>query len=508
MNDNKRIAVNTAILYGKLIITTVLGLLTSRYILISLGASDYGIYTVVGGIVSFMNVLGTTMVSASYRFLAVEIGKGREGNPQKIYNTVFLVHVLLATFLMVVGELGGVYYANHYLVLPDGKLPDAIFVLHISLITAVINLITVPTQGLAIARERFLFTSIVEIIIAIIKIALVICIMIYAGNRLRLFVLIMLFLTFVTFFLYTFYCFKIDHDTVVFKINKNKGDYKEIANYASWSFLGATACIANTQGASMIINIFFGTILNASYGIASQVSRYTSVFVRSITQAAVPQIMKSYSGGDKQRSVTLVNHISRYSSLALLIVFVPIVVCTEEILTIWLKEPPIYSVLFVKFLLINTFISVLGSGFDACIQSTGKIRNNEIIYSVVYLIQLPIIYTLYKLGFAPYINVILLSICTFFIRCAQLCIMKHLVEFNIVFYIKNSLIPILHTSLLSVLLPIIVKQYILGVSTSPFLLIFICLFWSLLSIWLFGIKKQEKRILIDYITHNFLKKSN
>lgn len=505
MNNDKKIAINTFILYGKLVVTTILGLLTSRYILMALGASDYGLYTVIGGIVSFMNILGTTMVSTSYRFIAIELGKGEKGNPNKVYNTVLIVHIVLSIFLILIGELLGCYYIKNYLVVELGKINDSLFVLHFSLITTALSIINVPATGLTIAREDFQFTSFVEIAIAIIKLFLVLLLLVFSGNRLRLFAGIMCGLTIVQLLLYQIYCWKKDKDVIRFRINKDKSDYIAIANFTSWSFLGSIACVGNTQGAAMIVNNFFGTILNASFGLASQVSRYANVFVKGITQAAAPQIMKSYGGDDEQRAIHLVNIICRLSSLSLLILFVPIITYTNEILNIWLGTPPNYTTIFVQFLLINTFISVLGSGFDTFIQATGKIMINELSYAVVYIIQLPIIYILYRRGFPPYTNVIFLCIGSFLIRCIQLCILKRISSFPIYKFCKDTLAPVVISFFLS-LVPVIIIKNIFNFNLIGHLFaILVSIIWTLIIIISVGITKTERLKIIEYIKTFLLK---
>lgn len=499
MDKNKRLAVNTIILYGKLVITTILGLFTSRIILNALGASDYGLYSVVGGIVTFMNVLGATMVSTSYRFLAIELGRGNEDSTRRIYNTVFLIHVLLAGLLIVVGETIGLYYVNNYLVVEPDKLADARFVLHISLLTTAISVVNVPATGLTIAREKFLFTSIVAIVHSVLKILLVLVMSIYGGNRLRMFSLIMLSLTITSVILYQIYCFKTSRNIIRFGINKDKADYKAIAGFTGWSTFGAVAGMGNNQGAAMIINYFFGTVLNAAYGIATQVNQYANVFIKSISQAAVPQIMKSYGEGDNARSTGLVYIISRLSSLALLLILVPLLLYTEEVLIIWLKEPPEYSVPFVRFLLINTFIAVLGSGFNASIQSTGNIKMNEIGCSLIFLLQLPVIFVLYYYKAAPYVNVIVLCIGTLITNFYQMTLLVKMTSFEYGAYFKRTIWPVLIATIVS-FLPLLLMRYF--VEGNVLLCLFISVSWTFVCVVFLGLLKKERLTLLQYLKKN------
>ena len=506
MNDNKKIVVNTGILYGKLVITTIIGLLSSRYILQSLGSSDYGLYSVVGGIVSFLNVVGVTMVSTSYRFLAVGLGSGDRVRLRQIYNSLTLIHWLLALFLFVLGEIVGVYYINNYLVVAADKLPDARFVFHISLLTTVATVINVPASGLTIAKEKFMFTSAVEIIFAITRFVFVVFMMTYGGNRLRFYAIIMLGIRVLTMLLYQSYCFINDRDITRFRINKCKEDYKEIAAFTGWSLLGASAYIGNTQGAAIIINRFFGTVLNAAYGIASQVNSYANTFVKGITQAAVPQIMKNYGAGNQERSLRLVYIICRISSLALLLLIVPMLAYTNDILVLWLGNPPEFAVEFVVFLLITLFISVLGSGFDSCIQSTGKIRNNEVAYAVICLSQLPIMYIAYKLGASPYFNVILLCGATLLQKLYQIYLLKKITTFNVATYLRECVLPVLLT-LSTTLFPIMIIRHIFHFSTL-WLIVFIAFYeiWIISSIYLFGLRDQERIQIVSFIKKKIQKK--
>lgn len=507
MNDNKRIVVNTGILYGKLVITTIIGLLASRYILLSLGSSDFGLYSVVGGVVTFLNVIGVTMVSTSYRFLAVGLGTGDLKRLGQTYSCLSLIHWLLALFLLVIGEIVGLYYINNYLVVAPDKLADARFVFHISLLTAAVTVINVPASGLTIAKEKFLFTSIVEVIIAVARLIFVLFMMTYGGNRLRFFAFIMLGMQFLNLIMYQSYCFIHDRGIVKFKFNKRKDDYKEIASFTGWSLFGASAYIGNTQGAAIIINRFFGTVLNAAYGIASQVNSYANTFIKGITQAAVPQIMKSYGAGNQERSLRLVYIICRISSLALLLLLVPMLSFTHEILVVWLKEPPEYAVEFVVFLLITLFVSVLGSGFDSCIQSTGKIRNNEVVYALICLIQLPIMYVAYKLGAEPYFNAILLCGATLIQKTYQIHLLGKIASFDVYAYLKESVIPVLITFAVT-LPPILLVKHTFTFSTIG-LIIFIILYevWIVVAIYLFGLKQGEKMQIINFVKSKVLKKS-
>lgn len=506
MNDNKRILLNTGVLYVKLILTTIIGLVSSRLILSALGVDDYGLYSVVGGIVTFMNVIGTTMVSVSYRYIAVELGKGESGNPNKIYNTVYVIHLVIALCLILVGETIGLFYIDNYLNVDSSKIPDAEFVLHASLITTAFSVMSVPSNGLIIAREKFIFTSLTEISVAIMKLILVIWLGSYLGNRLRAFALIMAAITIATRLAYMLYCRKKDADIIKWNFNKNKKDYKDVFCFAWWSLFGAMAVMGKEQGAALIINFFFGTALNAAFGLASQVNRYILTFSRSLNQAAVPQIMKSYGGGNQDRSLNIVYAITRITALIMMIFIIPLVFCMEDVLKLWLKEVPNYTSIYATWMLINGFVMALGSGFDPCIQSTGNIRNNEIGYGLINLLLLPIIWVLYKLGYPPFINVIVMVFLSFCTRLFQIFILKKQTEFVIRKYLKVSIFPTLLTVVIAVV-PLLILRIFWGHEVwQTLVFITICVLWTLLSIWIAGVNKKEKSMLLSFVNNKIKNK--
>ena len=499
MNDNKRIMVNTGVIYIKLLVSALIGLYTSRLILQALGADDYGLYAVVGGIVSFMNIIGTTMITATNRFIAVEIGKGEAGDVNKVFNTVLIVHVFLAIGLLFLGETIGQYYVFHYLNVAPGKINDASFVLNLSLITTALSVLSVPYHGLIVAREKFFFASSVEVISLFAKLGLVLLLSLSAGNRLRLFTIIMLLLTLIVFIANLLYCYIKEQRAIRIKPNKTRSDYKEVFGFAGWSLLGATSFIGKEQGAAMIINYFFGTALNAAFGLASQVNRYAMMFTKGISQAAAPQIMKSYGANDSERSLFLVYTISRISTLIMLVIVVPLILCMEPILVIWLKMPPEYTTIYTQFMLINTLVTMFGAGFDACIQSTGKINMNEILTSIIYLSILPIIFILYKLGFPPYVNVVVLPFLSLGVRVMQIYILKNITAFEIKTFWKESLYPSLMTTVLA-FFPLCVVKSFLGDSIVQ-TLIFIggSVMWILFCVYLVGMRQNERKMIVSMI---------
>lgn len=500
MEGNRRLAVNTAILYIKFILTTIISFVTSRLILDALGASDYGLYNVVGGIVIMLNTLGTSMVATSYRYMAIEIGKGKSGNPNKVYNTVLCIHLFLAMFLLLIGETLGVYYINNILNVDASKIPDALFVLHISLITTAFAVITIPTNGLIIAREKFLFSSTVEIISVLLKLCLILLLLFIEGNKLRYFAFFLAICQLIIPVSYQVYCRIKDQEVVKWNYNSNYADYRDIFSFAWWILLGAIASLGRIQGVSIIMNLFFGTVVNAAFGLATQVNSAISQFTATIQQAAVPQIMKRQGNGEVESSVSLVYLVSRFSFLILTVIALPVILSIDSLLVIWLKEPPEYTNLFITLLIINAMISNLGTGFDASIQATGKIRANQIGFTIINLSILPIIFILYKVGVPAYFNVIVMIFLTIATLTFQIYIMSRLTTFNLNTYMQVTLKPVMMAFVIccTFIIPI---RILFSCESIVNTLIF-CIIAALIAIlcsYFIGFTKSERNRIVCFI---------
>lgn len=488
-SENKRIAKNTAVLYVKLILSVIIGLYTSRVILQALGASDYGLYTIVGGIVSMMNFLGVTMMSVTYRYIVVEFGKGDEGDPRKVFNTSLVIHIALVLLLLIVGETFGVYYIRNIANIDSSKISDALFVLHLSLAATSFVILSVPFNGLIVAREKFVFTSVVEIGRTLLKLGMVIALAYYCGNRLRMFAIIMAIFNIILPVSMYIYCFIKDREIVRWQFNKKRSDYSGILGYAFWIMLGAVASMGQNQGSNMIINLFFNTVVNAAFGIGFQINNYVMMFVQSLNQAVVPQIMKNQSGHNTERSLFLLYTIGKYAFFIMLIPVVPLILNIDFVLKVWLKDVPPYTNVFASLLLIAGLIRTLGAGFDSSIQASGKIRKNQLFYSCSYLSVLPVSYILFKFNSPAYVSIICLIIVAFIVLIFQANYLTRIISFDIGCYIKRTIIPCI--MVLICIFPLIIIKFIWS-NIGFFIFVILCTCWVLADIFILGLSKDEK----------------
>jgi len=500
ISSNKRIAQNTAVLYIRLIIVTIIGLYVARVVLLALGVDNYGLYSVVGGMVTIMNSLSASMSATSYRFLAIELGKGEHGNPNKIFNSVLVIHIALTTIFVLFAEAIGVWYIKNYLNISLEKIPDALFVLHLSIAATVFAIMNIPFSGLITAKERFVFTSFTDIAISIVKLTLIILLSHSEGNKLRTYAIIMAIIMLVQPAAYFIYCKIKENSIIKWNLNKDWHLYKTILGFAWWAIFGTAACIGQSQGAAIVINWFFNTALNAAFGVATQVNNMVMMFVRNLNQATIPQIMKSQSAGESQHALSLVYRISKYTYFIMLIPSIPLILSMESILGLWLKNVPDFTKQFAILMLINGLINCLGSGFDSLIQATGKIRSNQIGYSIITFSILPLAYFMYKLGSPPYIITVVTIFTTIIVLIFQTYILKHITNFNITHYLKETIYPSFIVSL--IIIPQFLIQKLFGHSILiSILLSSLSILFTAITIYFAGLTLKERNWINNYLVH-------
>ena len=460
MNDNKRIAFNSIIIYVRLCIVSLITLILSRVVLDALGASDFGLYSVVGGIVLLLNVLNSSMASTTYRYLAYELGKGPEGNTNRIFNTSFIIHVCFATAIIIIGTPIGDLYISHYLNVPEGSFGDAHFVFHLSILAAALNTMLVPFQGLLVAYEKFSANAIIDILTNLLKL-IVILLLIYSDtNRLRLYSGIMLGYTAVNCMAYVLYCRKKHKDVVSFHFYRGKKLYKEMISFSGWTLFGAAANVGKTQGSAVVINYFFGTLVNAAYSVAHQVEMFVLMFARSLNSAAVPQTTKSYSAGNMDRSIRLTSYVSKYTFILMALISFPVMIEMDFLLGIWLKEVPAGASTFCKLAILCNLLGCLGEGIPNLINACGKIKGYQVMVHTILLSGLPIAFLLYKAGTNMYTIVIVFCVINFVNSFVKLIMLHRVVEFNVLSFMRISHLRVLFMSIPLVVFYNIYVEYV------------------------------------------------
>lgn len=491
MSDNRRIAKNSAILYVRLIITTIVGLFSSRIVLQSLGASDFGLYSVVGGIVVMINLLNTAMVSTSYRFIAFEIGKGDVSGINRVLNISFVIHVCLALVVVLLAETLGSYYIHNFLNVPADRVPDAMFVFRLSVLATVFSIVSIPFQGLLTAQEKFSVRSFIEIIQVLLRLTAAIMLIYYGANRLRLYSVLTAMAIAITSILYIAYCRRKYTSMVLWHFQTDKAKYREMIGFSGWIIVGAAGYMGKVQGAALIINIFFGTILNAAFGIANQVNQFVLLFSRNLGQAAIPQITKNYSSGNIDRMMQLVCYMPKYMFFLMLLPALPILLETDFLLNLWLDKVPEHTTLFCQLMIGGALIDCLNAATPAAVHATGKIKFFTICQSVILLSSLPVAYILFKFNYPPYTILVVYIITTGMNVIVNQILMKRLIHFDAKSFYKASYLKIFYVVVCVSPLFLIKNLFDQGLLRFVFLS-FSALVWVAIVIYIVGIERNER----------------
>lgn len=504
MNSNKKIALNSVVIFVRLCVVTVIGVYASRIVLDALGASDYGLYNVVGGIVALLNVVNTAMVSTTYRYIAYELGKPEENRCiNKIFNTSFIIHVSFALLIVVLGLSVGLWYVSNFLNVSPDKIGDARFVLFVSVFTTAVSTMMVPYQGLLVAYEKFTVNAVIDIVSCMFRIVLLLLFVYSDGNRLRIYSIIMLLYTCSYSFAYYSFCQWKYHRQIFLKIWKDLKLYKEMLKYACWIVYGALAYAFKSQGSNLIINYFFGTLVNAAYAVAYQIEGFILSFSRSLNSAAIPQITKNVSGGYTGRSVKLASYISKYTFVLMSLIAFPVLLEMDFLLSIWLTEVPKGASVFCKLMVLGGLLDCLGEGISPLVNATGNIKRYVFIIHTVMLLGLPIAFLFYKLDCPPYTISIIFCCVSLICSILKIYLLHRIMKFDVSLFVKTSYVKIFLMSL-----PLIIYYFFYDTTghETKFHILYGCLSeaFLLIVILVLGTDKRERDIIQSFLKTLFI----
>lgn len=454
--NNKRIVKNTLMLYIRMLFTMGVSLFTSRVILLALGVEDYGIYSVVGGIVSMFTFLNGGMVSATQRYLTFEIGQENEERLSKVFSISIQIHALIAFVVVLLSETVGLWFLYEKLVIPDNRMIAAFWVYQCSIVACVVSIMSVPYNADIIAHEKmsaFAYISVVEVTL---KLLVVYLLYVSQWDKLVVYAVLLLLIQLLIRWIYARYCGKHFSESH-YHHYIDKSLFKEMFSFAGWSFWGNLAYVLYTQGVNMMLNIFGGPIVNAARGIAVQVQGTVAQFVTNFQMAINPQITKSYASANLKQMHTLMFRSARYSFFLLFFLTLPILFETEYILILWLRTPPPEAVVFTQWMIVISLIYTIANPCVIANQATGKVKIYQMVVGGILLLILPLSYIALKLGLPAY-SVFIVHFC---IECiaqfSRMYMLRELIHLPIRAYIQNVYLPIISVVVLSCILPYYVQ---------------------------------------------------
>lgn len=453
--DNQRIAKNTVLLYVRTMFVMIVSLYTSRVILQALGVEDFGIYQVIGGMVAMFSVISAALSTAISRFITFEIGKGNSDRLKQVFATSIIIQIVISAIVFVLAEVVGIWFMQEQMQIPEGRMSAAYWVLHCSLITFVINLLSVPYNACLIAHEHMKAFAYVSVIEVLLKLGICFLIIISPIDRLVSYAILMAIIALLIRIIYTVYCHRHFEETKV-NLKVNKDIFKEMFGFAGWSFFSNTMSIFNTQGVNMLINVFFGVTLNAARGIANQVEGAVVQFVNNFTVAVNPQITKSYAVGDLDGMYRLVCRGAKFSYFLMLVMTLPLICEADIILNLWLTQVPPHAVRLVQLsLVLGVFDCIGSSGYTAC-MATGKIKKYALIINSIGILEFPLSWIAFRMGGAIEASYYLYIVVKATVVIVRMFLLREMIGLPVKMYVREVFFPIIMTTFCSIIPSILI----------------------------------------------------
>lgn len=455
--NNKRIAKNTLFLYIRMLFVLVVNLYTSRVILRTLGMMDYGVYNVVAGFVSMFSFLNTSMANGIQRYFNYKIGIKEEGGVGKVYVTALTIQALLALIIFIILETFGIWYLNNVIDVPPDRVLSAKFLFQFSLISLLIMLMQIPFASAIMAYEKMDYYAVVGIVDVLLKLGIVFLLPVLGHDRLIVYGLLLVVVSLVDFGLYFFYA-KFKFSELKFKRSFYGDLFKSMLGFSGWNILGTFAFMMKGQGLNMLLNAFFGPIVNAARGIAAQIMNALQGFSANIVVAFRPQLTQSYATRDYNRVRVIFYSESKISYIFLLALVTPVVLEIEFILNMWLGADmvPDYTIPFTILVLANMLISAFHSPMTQIVHASGQMKVFQIVVSCIICSIIPVSLLFLKLGYGPSSVFVVSLIITAINLVASLMVVHTILPFRYRDYIRKVLLPCGLLTLLVPILPLIV----------------------------------------------------
>lgn len=496
--NNKRIAKNTMFLYARMLIVMAVSLFTVRVTLNALGAEDYGINNVVGGVVTMFTFLTSTMVSASQRFFAYELGRKDHKRLSQYFTMSFWCYVGIALIVVLLAETIGLWFVCNKLTIPADRMDAALWVYHFSIISFVFSILSIPYNSIIIARERMNIYALFGLLEAFLKLCVAYLLMLSPLDKLIVYSGLMgLMLSSINAFYIIYGIFHFEECRI--KLYWQTDIFKEVMNYSGWSLFGAISGVLRSQGINILLNMFFTPVVNAARAIAYQVNNAINQFVMNFFKAVQPQITKYYASSEQDNFITLIYRSSRFCFFMILFLALPILLETPYILKLWLKEVPDLTILFTRLVIFTAIVDSTSYSLQTSISATGKIKWFQIVTGGLLILTLPIDYVFLKLGYAPEVTMFVAIVISCIAQLTRIFFARHYNKMPIRDYAKSVLIPITIVSCLSFILPYITKLYM----EEGFIRLVVVTTISLIStgfiIYTLGITSSERKTLTSLV---------
>lgn len=497
MKNANKIVYNTAVLYTRLIIGLLVGLITTRFVLKALGETDYGIYMLVAGVVSILGILNSNMSNTSMRFMAHSLGSSDKEHLAATFNTTLLLHVIVGVFVFVLMVIGGVIMFEYVLNIPEDKIIDAKTVFYCMAFTTFVTVISVPYDALINAHEDLIVLSLVSILGDILKLILATYLLYSDSNLLVQFGVLTLLIHIILCLIKQFYSRRTYEESKVVIGAFSKPLMKSILSFTGWNLFGSASSMAIVQIRSVLLNIFFNVKINAAEGIAKTASTALNMVSTSMTTAINPQMVKSEGSGDRSRMIYLTMVSTKFSIFLFGLFAIPIVLEAPFLLELWLIKIPDFAIIFFQITVATILLEKFTFPITDAVRAIGDIRQLTIIESFIFLLNIPIPYIFFKLGYPP-VTIYVIGFCiSSLVFFSRLYFGKKIVGLNPKRYILDAIVPVLLPLTISFIVALGIYFAMSGgylrlaIITMIFGTFFTTLFWN------YGISTTERAKFIE-----------
>ena len=501
MSTATRVIKNTGFLYAKMGITMFISLYTTRLILNSLGASDFGIFNIVGGAIAMLGFLNGAMASATQRFMSYSEGEGNKEKQKNIFNVSFLLHLGISFLVGIALIIAGYFFFNGILNIPTERMFAAQVVYGSLIVSTMFTVMTVPYDAAMNAHENMKYYAIVGIFESLLKLAVAFACVYTKQDKLIVYGILMACIPLITLTIMRMYCHKYYKECVIAPHRYwDKGLMKEMAGFAGWSFLGSASSLIGNYRNGLVLNHFWGTLLNAAQGVANQLNGTLMVFSNNMLKALNPVITKIEGTGDRKKMLEATTTGSKFSFYMLAVFAVPAIAEMPYLLGLWLKNVPQWAVIFAQLQLVRTLVEQTTATLGTSLSAEGRIKRINQVTSIINLLPVILIYILFSCGYSPiYMYVVNISIFGILLSVSKVYFMKTHCGMTYICYMKNILVPILLTLIPPCFCSYLVV-YFMGEGLLRLVLTSIASATTyIITIYYWGITQQERMIFIQLV---------
>jgi O-antigen/teichoic acid export membrane protein len=495
MNVVNKVVFNMVTVYFKIIVTMFISLYSVPIVLDSLGASDFGLYNLVSGVILMLTFLNGSMTVSTQRFISIGMGVNDMEKINQLFNIGLLLHLVVGVTIVLILEISSYYIFNGFLNINNNRIYAAKIIFQCLIFSTFFTVISVPYDAVINAHEDFLPLSIIEIINSILIFIVALMLTIVKSDKLIFYGLALAIISFFIAATKWIFCSR-KYAVCRFNFNKyNKDIFRKMFSFAGWNTFGAIAMMARNQGIAVVMNLFCGTIVNAAYGIANQINNVLSNFSITLQKSINPQLMISEGQENRIRMLNIAFISSKFSVYILCFFAIPLIIEMKYVLQLWLKNVPDNTIIFSQLILGLSIMYQFSVGLMSAIQSGGRIKNYQLSISALLILNLPISYLLLKNGYPIYSVLICLIVFEFISLVVRVLFAKNLISLNVRKFSREVLFSSFIIMIIAVLFSILPSQILDESFLRLMLTILLCIISIIIGVWFFGLNRLEKELI-------------